>query len=68
MRIFLGGSVVATFYIIYWVIDFPHELVDSLLFQLNDGEKGYVVSVLTWIVVAFFANGIYWILTKLARL
>lgn len=62
MFLFLGFSIVAVISMAFWIIKFPVPLVDSIMFRLEGGGRGIVLSLGIWLFIAGLINGIVWLI------
>jgi hypothetical protein len=51
-EILFAPSLVSALFMVLWIIKYPSEIFESLTFRNEEGVKGHLLSVLSWL---FFA-------------
>ena len=61
----LGFSLVATFFVILWLVMYPLFMWESLTFRNSDGIKGHLISIVTILFSCGFVNLFIFLADKL---
>ena len=54
----IGFSVIATCFLLFWIVVFPHEVINSVLFCDIQSKSDCFVSAVTWLFIGGFINGV----------